>query len=134
MRVFVDTSAFVALRNRDEREHAAARASFKTLIDQRSDLFTSNFVVAETYTALLVRLGRSEAVTWGRSVRNSQSIEVVRVDERTEDAAWQILESHDDKLWSYVHATSFALIEQEGTLDAFAFDQHFRQRGLRVVP
>jgi len=48
-------------------------------------------------------------------------------------AAWSILEDHTDKRWSYVDATSFALIEREGISEAFAFDRHFAQRGLRLV-
>ena len=36
--------------------------------------------------------------------------------------------------WSYVDATSFALIERDGGGEAFAFDTHFAQRGLRVHP
>lgn len=31
-------------------------------------------------------------------------------------------------------ATSFALMEAEGTDEAFAFDHHFAQRGLRLHP
>ncbi len=134
MRVFVDTSAFVALRNRSEREHAAARASLDELLDAGASLFTSNYVFAETYTALLIRLSRAEAIAWGRAFRSGTVVEPVRVDEEVEEDAWTILEAHSDKGWSYVDATSFALMAREGTSEAFAFDQHFVQRGLHVVP
>jgi len=56
------------------------------------------------------------------------------VDEALEDAAWSILESHADKQWSYVDATSFALMEREGATEALAFDRHFAQRGLTLIP
>jgi len=133
-RVFVDTSAFVALRNRSEREHEAARVALSRLVSERARLFTSNLVFAETYTALLVRVGRAEAIEWGRHFRTGVAIERIRVDESIEEDAWALLESHGDKRWSYVDATSFALIEREGVQDAFAFDNHFAQRGLAVVP
>jgi predicted nucleic acid-binding protein len=132
-RVFVDTSAFVALRNRAEREHAPARAALGRLVAERTQLFTSSYVFAETYTALLVRLGRSEAIEWGRRFRASEAIELVRVEAPVDDDAWSILESHADKPWSYVDASSFALMEREGTTEAFAFDRHFVQRGLTLV-
>lgn len=132
--VFVDTSAFVALRNAAEAEHAPARAALSQLIADGVALFTSNYVFAETYTALLVRVGRAEAVEWGRRFRASDGIELVRLEPDVESEAWEILERHDDKRWSYVDATSFALIEREGAEEAFAFDAHFAQRGLRVVP
>jgi predicted nucleic acid-binding protein len=132
--VFVDTSAFVALRNAAEAEHARARAALSGLIAEGAALYTSNYVFAETYTALLVRVGRGEAVEWGRRFRAGGAIELVRLEEDVESAAWEILECHEDKRWSYVDATSFALIERDGGGEAFAFDVHFEQRGLRVHP
>jgi uncharacterized protein len=132
--VFVDTSAFVALRNAAEAEHERARAALSELLAEGAALFTSNYVFAETYTALMVRVGRGEAVEWGRRFRASGAIELVRLDEDVEGDAWKILERHDDKRWSYVDATSFALLEREGGNEAFAFDAHFGQRGLRVLP
>lgn len=133
-RVFVDTGAFVALRNRGEREHEAARAALSELVSERVQLLTSNYVFSETYTALLVRVGRDEAVQWGRRFRAGDAIEMVRIDESIEQDAWSLLESHADKRWSHVDATSFALMEREGTTEAFAFDHHFVQRGLTLVP
>lgn len=133
-RVFIDTGAFVALRNQAEREHELARATLKQLVQEGVQLFTSNYVFAETYTALLVRVGRNEAIEWGKRFRIGKTIELVRVDEDVEQEAWSILESHTDKEWSYVDATSFALIERERLNAAFAFDRHFAQRGLNVLP
>jgi uncharacterized protein len=132
--VFVDTSAFVALRNESEAEHAEARSTLATLLADGAALYTSNYVFAETYTALLVRVGRREAIEWGRRFRASEAIELVRVEAGIDDDAWAILEQHGDKAWSYVDATSFALIERDGGGEAFAFDVHFTQRGLRVLP
>jgi predicted nucleic acid-binding protein len=132
--VFVDTSAFVALRNAAEAEHDEARATLSRLLSEGVSLYTSNYVFAETYTALLVRVGRREAIEWGRRFRASEAIELVRVEDGLENDAWAILEQHRDKLWSYVDATSFALIERDGGGEAFAFDSHFAQRGLRVLP
>ncbi len=133
-RVFIDTSAFVALRNRAEREHESARDVLAQLVAAGARLFTSNYVFAETYTALLRRVGRGEAIEWGRRFRGGNAIELVRVEEDIEDEAWEILERHGDKAWSYVDATCFALMDREGTSEAFSFDQNFIQRGLRVLP
>jgi len=130
----MDTSAFVALRNEAEAEHERARETLAGLIADGATLFTSNYVFAETYTALLVRVGRKEAIEWGRRFRAGQAVELVRVDRDVEEEAWKILESHEDKRWSYVDASSFALIERDGGGEAFAFDVHFAQRGLRVLP
>ena len=132
--VFIDTSAFVALRNSAEAEHEQARSGLAGLIADGVALFTSNYVFAETYTALMVRVGRSEAIEWGRRFRAGGAIDLVHLDRPTEARAWEILEQHGDKRWSYVDATSFALIERDGGSEAFAFDTHFTQRGLHVLP
>lgn len=132
--VFIDTSAFVALRNASEAEHESARSALTALISSGVALFTSNYVFAETYTALMVRVGRGEAIEWGRRFRAGGAIDLVHLDRPTEERAWEILERHEDKRWSYVDATSFALIERDGGSEAFAFDAHFAQRGLQLVP
>jgi predicted nucleic acid-binding protein len=132
--VFVDTSAFVALRNSSEAEHERARLALTDLISDGVALFTSNYVFAETYTALMVRVGRGEAIEWGRRFRDGGAIDLVHLDRPTEERAWEILERYDDKRWSYVDATSFALLERAGESNAFAFDAHFSQRGLQLIP
>lgn len=132
-KVFIDTSAFVALRNSAEREHQAARTALTALMSERTPLCTSDYVFAETYTALLVRVGRNEAIEWGRRFRAGEAIELIRVEEDVEQEAWSILESHADKEWSYVDATSFALMDREGMTTALAYDHPFAQRGL-VLP
>jgi predicted nucleic acid-binding protein len=103
-------------------------------VEEQAELFTSNYVFAETYTALLVRLSRTEAINWGRHFLAGEAIESIRADQDIEQQAWSILETHTDKSWSYVDATSFALIERERLTAAFAFDRHFAQRGLNVLP
>ncbi|MGH2793972.1 MAG: type II toxin-antitoxin system VapC family toxin [Actinomycetota bacterium] len=133
-RIFVDTGAFVALRNASEREHKRARLALEELTSKRVPLFTSNYVFAETYTVLLMRVGWNAAVAWGRALRDGSLVELIRIDEALEDRAWSILEAHDDKRWSYVDATSFALMDQEGASEAFSFDRDFVQRGLSVIP
>lgn len=132
--VFVDTSAFVALRNAAEAEHERAGATPSALLAEGVGLFTSNYVFAETYTALMVRVGREEAIEWRRRFRSSDAIELVRVEPAVGGTAWEILERHGDKRWSYVDATSFALIERDGGGEAIAFDAEFAQRGLRAWP
>lgn len=133
-RVFVDTGAFIALTRTSEREYPAATEALQALVQRGAALVSTNYVFAETYAGLLSRAGRWMAFGWGADMRAGTGIEFIRVDQDIEDAAWAILEAHEDKNWSYVDAVSFALMERDGISTAFAFDTHFVQRGLAVVP
>jgi predicted nucleic acid-binding protein len=133
-KVFIDTGAFVALKRTSEQQHTAAVEALRALVRRGTHLVATNYVFAETYNTLLSRAGRRTAFEWGEDMRGGTGIDFVRVDQQLEDAAWEILASHDDKRWSYVDAVSFALMEREGISTAFAFDEHFSQRGLAVIP
>lgn len=132
--VFLDTVALVAVRDESDRHHQEARLTFRRLIDEGLHLITSNYVFAETYTLLLVRSNWDEAIKSGRALRSGDLVEVVRVEGEVESEAWHILETHSDKKWSYVDATSFALMDRLGVQEAFTFDHHFAQRGLVMIP
>jgi len=131
--VFIDTSAFYAMVNRSDCDHADARLFFLALIRDKVPMITSNFILSETYTLLLLRMGRSAAIQITERIRNSYEIE--RISEEDETQAWKIVTDYTDKDFSYVDATSFALMARLGLDRAFSFDDHFSQyKGVRKVP
>ena len=133
--VLIDSSAFLSLEDPDERAHTATRAAFRELVSARAHLVTTNFVFDETYTLILTRLGRHRAVAWGRDARASRLIELVRVGEDHEQAAWELIVSFDDKAFSYTDATSFAVARSLEIREALSLDGHFREYGrLQVLP
>ncbi|MGI8461617.1 MAG: type II toxin-antitoxin system VapC family toxin [Solirubrobacterales bacterium] len=133
-RVFVDTGWFVAERSPMDANHQAARIALTELARETVELVTTNYVFAETYVAILVRAGRERAIEWGEQLRASDKVETVRVDPDLEDGAWSLLRSRADKRWSFVDATSFALMERDGVTEALTFDRHFAQAGFKMLP
>lgn len=130
--VFVDTGAFAALAIASDANH---RIAIKTasVLDERGDrLFTTNFVVAETYTLILARSGRSLAIEILEEFDQTSDL-IVRVAEVDEGRARQIVRRYDDKLFSLVDATSFAVMERLGITQAFTFDRHFVQFGFQAL-
>jgi predicted nucleic acid-binding protein len=130
----VDTGAFVALEYPYDEHHAGAKRFQSRLKHEPVQLYTSNFVLAETYTWLRKKLGHAAAVQFGQWLRASQIIEVIRISAQVEAKAWDIFCRYDDKDFSYADCTSFAVMQRLGLNAAFAFDQHFRQFGFVCLP
>jgi predicted nucleic acid-binding protein len=132
--VFVDTSAFIALIDPRDAYHQRAVAMERNLAQAAVHLVTTNFVLDETYTGLVGKVRRSVVVQFGQAVRHSHRITVVRINQATEDAAWDIFVRYDDKDFSYTDCTSFAVMQRLGLATVFAFDRHFGQFGFTCVP
>lgn len=131
-RVFVDTSEYYALADRNDANFEAALSILSHLAANHSRLFTTNFVIAEAHALLLIRLGRAIALRFLDELDRS-STRVVRVRATDEQRARAIIEQYEDKAFSLTDALSFAVIERMGLEAAFAFDQHFAQYGAVVL-
>lgn len=57
MNCFVDTSAFLAVLGKDDENHARARTAWGDLLEERTTLVTSSYVLAETLAILQHRMG-----------------------------------------------------------------------------
>lgn len=125
----VDSGAFFAIAAPDDSHHQSARLAFARAAHESIPLFTTNFVVAETYALFNSRRGPHVARAWLRDLR----LGVVRVTEADEAAARELLLRHDDKAYSYTDATSFAVMTRLGVRLALAFDQHFAQHGFDLL-
>jgi len=126
--VFVDTSALLALINSEDSFHTSATRVLEELSDRHVALFYSNFVRAETYTRLLHT--KNPAVA--RKFLTGEPWPAERVLSVDEERAKEILLEYEDKYFSYVDATSFAIMERFGTREAFSFDRHFAQFGMKA--
>ena len=133
-RVFVDTGAWFALQVTDDKHHPAARDTLPTLLDASRALVTSNLVVGETYTLLRLTKGYREARRFLDGLAHSRKVERLFVSEPLEEDAYAILHRYSDQPFSFVDATSFALMRQQRLRYAFAFDAHFRTAGYLRVP
>jgi predicted nucleic acid-binding protein len=137
VRLFVDTSALVAIEDLDDTNHRRAlefREQVREGDTQFRRLYTSNYIVDETLTLLRYHCGHNVAVTFRKTIETSKLVQVLWVTEALERAAWNIFEKRSDKEYSFTDCTSFALMDAEAIRNAFAFDDHFSQQGYNVVP
>jgi len=125
--IFVDTSFWVALRNRRDPHHGDA----VTLLESRAEvgLVTTNHVRCETWTFLRRRAGYTSAIDFLDVVQSSPRVAVDHVDPQTEGDALAWLRRHDEREYSFVDATSFATMRKRRIGEAFAFDGDFSAAG-----
>jgi predicted nucleic acid-binding protein len=124
-----DTSGIVAFLRIDDPHHEEAVACMKRLELEKGRLILTNFIVSEIYVLLLVRVSPQSARRWLRE----NPVIPERVTEFDEVKAKEILLSYTDKDFSYVDATSFAIMERLGIDTAFTFDSHFMQYGWKQL-
>ena len=125
--IFVDTSFWVAYRNRRDAHHDEAVELLATRADV--GLLTTNHVRGETWTYLRRRAGHRSAVGFLDALQASARVTVEGVSEAVEDAALGWLRRHDEREYSFVDATSFAVMRRHRMVEALAFDGDFTAAG-----
>jgi predicted nucleic acid-binding protein len=125
--IFVDSSFWIAFAIEADRDHAVAVALFNAHAD--SLLATSNEVCGETWTFTRRRFGHRTAVALIDRLKQTPRLRVLRAVETAEQEAWDWLRRRDEREYSYVDATSFALMRRLAMHEAFAFDGDFTAAG-----
>lgn len=130
--VFIDTSAFFAVLSARDSNHHLAVSIMTRLVKEPSQLFSTNFILAETHALILTRVGRHRAWQFVSDLEES-STTIIRVSASDEQKAKATLKHYNDKSFSLTDCTSFAVMERLKITEAFAFDRNFSQYGLRVL-
>ena len=110
-----------------DAHHGAATALLRMHADQ--SLLTTNHVRGETWTFVRRRAGHRAAVRFLDDLERSMRIEVAPVDEDLESEALRWLCRHDEREYSFVDATSFAVMRERRIGEALAFDGDFAAAG-----
>ena len=137
MRVFVDTSGWIAVADDSDKHHSEAKSYYLRLLREGAGLLTSNYVLAETYTWLRYHAGHQFAIRFHQMITAAEGLgdlEVLWVDRAISDAAWQIFEEYSDQVFSFVDCTSFVLARRARVNEVFAFDEHFAMMGFVMRP
>src|SRR2546421_10797618 len=136
-RIFVDTSAWIDLMNKNERNHAEAIQFHKSLTPLTLRI-TSWGIVSETFTWIRYHVGSREASRWlvlKESLEHQGFLQVVFPEPQMEVRVRKVIDRLHDQSLSYVDAFSIALIQSRPDIDAiFAFDHHMALAGLPVLP
>lgn len=135
--VFVDTGAFYARADSDDRHHEDAVRLFDSIRSGDSayrPIYTSQAVLSEFATLALYKLGHTTADRALRAIREADSINIVPVREPAFEAAAAQFEDYDDQQISFVDHTTSILADERGVTHVVAFDSDFRTLGFSLLP
>jgi predicted nucleic acid-binding protein len=136
-RIFLDTGAWDAIADKSDKNHCSS-LRFRDEIAGKIILVTSNYVLDELYTLLLMNIGFQKTVAYKRKIDfliNENVLEIVWIDKSVAEKAWKIFERFNaDKCWSFTDCTSYAVMKEKGITEVFSFDHHFEQMGFIRKP
>ena len=127
--VFVDSAGFLALWDASDEYHAAAVRLQEELVRKHRRFVTSEYVVDETVTLLLVRHSHRAAADFLDTVERSETLRLEWIGPERFHAASALFRRHADKEWSFTDCVSFMLMRELRIRDAFTTDHHFKQAG-----
>jgi predicted nucleic acid-binding protein len=132
MTVFVDTSAFYAIFDRDDANHPSAKAAWTALLGEAATLLTNNYVLLETAALLQHRLGVAAVRSFHESVMPLLQVDWVTAEEHR--AGTEAVLAAGRKKLSLVDCVSFQTMRQFEIRVAFCFDAQFSEQGFTMRP
>jgi len=129
-KVFVDTSAWIALINSSDALAAQAKQIMVRLNQQQIILVTTEFVLLEVADALCKTNLRQKTYAYINGIKQVPDIiQVIPLEQSLLERGWAIYYQYSDKDWGLTDCISFVVMKQEGITEAFTSDKHFEQAG-----
>ena len=132
MRIFVDTSGFLSVLDRDDACHAASKKAWIELLSSDAELLTTNYVLLETFALVQSRLGLAATRLFHDDIVPVLLIEWLTKSQH--EIATDILLSVSRRKLSLVDCASFATMRALGLTTAFTLDKHFKEQGFNCIP
>lgn len=132
MRVFIDTSAIIAILSESDKFHEKAKTQWRIIIESNAALFSSNYILIETTALLQRRFGIEAARLFVGSIQ--PLINITWVDETLHHLGLSLLQMNNQRDLSLVDCTSFEIMRRLQLDNAFTFDIHFTNQGFKVIP
>jgi uncharacterized protein len=130
--IFVDTSALYAVLDRDDQNHAAARATWRELLEADETLLVTNYIIVETTALVQHRLGMDAVRVLVAEI--VPVLDVHWISEVDHLHAQNALLATDRRKLSLVDCSSFHTMRTGLLRTVFAFDPHFHQHGFELLP
>jgi uncharacterized protein len=132
--ILVDTSALVGYFRREDQHHESAKKTLALLQAERRKMVATTDIFNEVVTAVRRWMGYDKAVYVGETLRGTQLLRQVPVDEPLRQMAWRRFKELRLPMLSFTDCTSFEVMDKFGIKEAFTFDADFAKAGYGVIP
>lgn len=132
--IFLDSSAIIAYKNADDKNHKKAVNIFQKLNAGEYGIgVISEFVFSEVTTVLALRKSMEAAKEVGTVLLEAKEIEIIKASEVFE-RTWEIFSNQKDTGLSFVDASNLACMELRIIRKLATFDRDFlRMMAVEVV-
>jgi len=132
--IFLDSSAIIAYKNADDKNHKKAANIFQKLNAGEYGIgVISEFVFSEVTTVLALRKSMEAAKEVGNVLLEAKEIEIMNASEVFE-RTWEIFSNQENTGLSFVDASNLACMELRKIRKIATFDRDFlRMMAVEVV-
>ena len=135
MKVFIDTSAFLALILRNESMHQKVVDQYKFYRTGRARMITSDYILDELYTRCLYRTGShgaTLAIKLIKEVVAAGELTVLEVDSHIFQKAESVFLKFSEHKISFNDATTSVIYKDFSFDEIFTLDEDFKKMRLHV--
>lgn len=132
-RVFIDTSAWVAIFNAQDKHHKSVSQALDNLTEQGALLITSDYIIDETVTTILTRSNHANACSFLDQF-DGLPVATIPVFPVYFGPAQRLFRRYGDKGFSFTDCASFVYMQAHEVHTALTLDKHFAQMGFAVLP
>ena len=133
--VFIDTWGWLTLNDAGERRHKEVAELYRRLIAQEKVLYTTSFVLDETFTLFFKRLNSHQAkrsVLQLSEAFSTNQFQLIQIDaDRFAQAQVLRLKYLDKPQISFTDLTSMVVMQEFNLSHVLTEDAHFTQVGLQ---
>ena len=135
MKVFIDTSAFIALFVSSEHYHKQITDKYNFYRKQRALFYTSYYILDELYTRLIYDFGgdlTKKVIELLSKSLEKEEIKVLDIDEGTFKESLAALLKFSEHRISLTDATTYMLYKNLGLDEVFTLDSDFKKIGVKA--
>jgi uncharacterized protein len=134
-RLLIDTWGWLTLHDADERRHTEAAAFYHSVLAHKTLIYTTTFILDETFTLFFKRLNSSQAqkaMMQLSAAFATEQFQLIQIEERRFIQAQTLRLKYLDKPQiSFTDLTSMAVMQEFNVQQVLTEDAHFTQVGLQ---